>query len=89
VRLTRESIAVASDLEKIDALVTYDDRVDQIDRRESSADGALRLGSAAPALLIAWTQRSCECARRKNYAGVAKESGGIEWSFGRKRGLEI
>jgi Protein of unknown function (DUF3363) len=22
-------------------------------------------------------------------AGVAKESGGIEWSFGRKRGLEI
>jgi hypothetical protein len=22
-------------------------------------------------------------------AGVAKDSGGIEWSFGRKRGLEI
>jgi hypothetical protein len=35
-----------------------DDSVDQIDRRESSADGVLRLGSAAPPLLIAWTQRS-------------------------------
>jgi hypothetical protein len=22
-------------------------------------------------------------------AGIAKESGGVEWSFGRKRGLEI
>jgi hypothetical protein len=25
----------------------------------------------------------------RHVAGVAKESGGIEWSFGRKRGLEI
>jgi hypothetical protein len=63
--VTRESIAVASDLEKMDARVTYDDPVDQIDRRESSADGALRFGSAAPPLLIAWTKRSRECARRK------------------------
>jgi len=25
----------------------------------------------------------------RHFAGVAKESGGIEWSFGRRRGLEI
>jgi hypothetical protein len=88
--LTRESIAVASDLEKMDARVTYDDRVDQIDRRESSADGALRLGSPAPVLLIAALARVR--AQEDNdtyYPGVAKESGRIEWSFGRNRGLEI
>jgi hypothetical protein len=26
---------------------------------------------------------------KRDVVGVAKESGGIEWSFGRKRGLEI
>jgi Protein of unknown function (DUF3363) len=27
--------------------------------------------------------------RGRNVSGVVKESGGIEWNFGRKRGLEI
>jgi hypothetical protein len=27
--------------------------------------------------------------RGRHVAGVVKKSGGIEWSFGRKRGLEI
>jgi hypothetical protein len=105
VGLTRESIAVASELEKIDARVTYDDRVDQIDRRESSADGALRLGSAAPALLIASTQRSRECARRKRMtltmqasprraagsSGVSGASGGwkSDGLFKKKTGVQI
>jgi hypothetical protein len=27
--------------------------------------------------------------KKLHIAGIAKKSGGIEWSFGRKRGLEI
>jgi type IV secretory pathway VirD2 relaxase len=38
--------------------------------------------------LVPWTL-TLERYRGRHVAGVAKESGGIEWSFGRKRGLEI
>jgi Protein of unknown function (DUF3363) len=38
--------------------------------------------------LVPWTP-ALEKHRGRDVAGVAKESGGIEWSFGRKRGLEI
>jgi hypothetical protein len=38
--------------------------------------------------LVPWTP-ALDRHLGRHVAGVAKESGGIEWSFGRKRGLEI
>ena len=38
--------------------------------------------------LVPWTP-SLDRYLGHHVAGVAKESGGIEWSFGRERGLEI
>jgi Protein of unknown function (DUF3363) len=38
--------------------------------------------------LVPWTLALDQYLGR-HVAGVATESGGIEWSFGRKRGLEI
>jgi hypothetical protein len=35
-------------------------------------------------VLVPWTP-----ALGRHVAGVAKESGGIDWCFGRKRGLEM
>jgi Protein of unknown function (DUF3363) len=38
--------------------------------------------------LVPWTP-ALEKRLGRHVAGIAKESGGIEWSFGRERGLEI
>jgi Protein of unknown function (DUF3363) len=38
--------------------------------------------------LVPWTP-ALDRHLGRHVAGVAKTSGGIEWSFGRKRGLEI
>jgi Protein of unknown function (DUF3363) len=38
--------------------------------------------------LVPWTP-ALDRHLGQHVAGIAKESGGIEWSFGRKRGLEI
>jgi hypothetical protein len=38
--------------------------------------------------LVPWTQ-ALDRHLRRHVAGVAKESGGVEWSFGRKRGIEV
>jgi hypothetical protein len=38
--------------------------------------------------LVPWS-RELDRHRDRHVTGVAQESGGIEWSFGRKRGLEI
>jgi hypothetical protein len=38
--------------------------------------------------LVPWTP-ALDDRLGHHVTGVAKESGGIEWSFGRKRGLEI
>jgi hypothetical protein len=38
--------------------------------------------------LVPWTPE-LDLYLGRHVAGVARESGGIEWSFGRKRGLEI
>jgi hypothetical protein len=46
-------------------------------------DDRQRLGA-----LVLWTSAFNRHLGR-HIAGVAKESGGIEWLFGRKRGLEI
>jgi hypothetical protein len=39
-------------------------------------------------VLVPWTS-ALDRHLGRHVAGVAKESGGIEWNFGRKRGLEI
>jgi hypothetical protein len=38
--------------------------------------------------LVPWTP-ALERHRDREVSGIAKESGGIEWDFARKRGLEI
>jgi hypothetical protein len=38
--------------------------------------------------LVSWTPELDQHLGR-HVAGIAKESGGVEWNFGRKRGLEI
>jgi len=45
------------------------------------------IGNGLGFALVPWTPARDRHLR--HVAGVAKESGGIEWSFGRKRGLEI
>jgi hypothetical protein len=38
--------------------------------------------------LVSWTP-ALERHRKRDVSGVARESGGIEWNFGRRRGPEI
>jgi hypothetical protein len=46
------------------------------------------IDNGADFALVPWTS-ALDRHLGRQVAGVAKETGGIEWNFGRKRGIEI